>query len=220
MFRVVVLISGGGSNFLKIVSYFRTHELPVACVGLISNRPESKGLKIAKEFQIPPFVLDHTTFVSRTTFEQALAHVIDSLSPDLIVLAGFMRVLSKEFTELYLGKMINIHPSLLPKFKGLHTHRRALAAKEVEHGASVHFVSPELDGGPLIAQAKLQVDPKWNAEVLGDQVLRVEHLLYPLVIRAFSEHRISWNNGCPTFDGKPLSFPIQLEELLNEYYTD
>ncbi len=220
MFRVVVLISGGGSNFLKIASYIGTHELPITCVGLISNRPEAKGIKIAEEFQVPSFVLDHTTFVSRTTFEQALAQVIDSLYPDLIVLAGFMRVLSKEFTELYLGKIINIHPSLLPKFKGLHTHRRALENKEREHGVSIHFVTPELDGGPLIAQSKLQIDPKWNAEVLGDQVLRVEHLLYPLVIRAFSEHRISWNNGCPTFDGKLLSSPIQLEELLNEYYID
>lgn len=180
---VVILISGRGSNMISIVNAINSGTLPVSVAAVISNRPDAAGLEFARQNNIHTTVIDHTTFASREQFDRALATEIDTFSPSLVILAGFMRILTTEFVEHFAGKLINIHPSLLPKFKGLHTHQRAIDAGEKEHGASVHFVTPELDAGPVVLQARVPVFGDDTAKKLAARVLEQEHTLYPEAIK-------------------------------------
>ncbi|MDS4031706.1 MAG: phosphoribosylglycinamide formyltransferase [Candidatus Contendobacter sp.] len=208
--RLVVLISGRGSNLQAILDQAASGELPVEVAAVISNRPGVAGLERAWQAGVPALELDHKNFPDRPTFEAALIELIDRHHPDLVALAGFMRLLTAGFTEHYQGRLLNIHPSLLPKFRGLHTHERALAAGETEHGASIHFVTAELDGGPLIVQARVPVLPGDDPDTLAARVLEQEHRLYPLAIRWFAEGRLRLREERVWFDGKPLVEPLRM----------
>jgi phosphoribosylglycinamide formyltransferase-1 len=180
--NIVILISGRGSNMMSIVDAVNDGNLDVNIAAIISNRPDAAGLKFAEQQDIHNSVIDHTLYNSREQFDQQLAKEVDQYSPDLVVLAGFMRILTAEFVEHFAGRLINIHPSLLPKFKGLNTHQRAIDAGEKEHGASVHVVTPELDDGPVILQARVPVLQDDDAATLAKRVLEQEHKLYPSAI--------------------------------------
>ncbi|MBE0440198.1 MAG: phosphoribosylglycinamide formyltransferase [Gammaproteobacteria bacterium] len=181
--NIVILISGRGSNMISIVEAIKDGSLPVTISAVISNRPDAAGLIYAQNAGINTAVIDHTQFESRELFDQAMANEIDTHAPDLVILAGFMRILTTAFVEHFAGKLVNIHPSLLPKFKGLHTHQRAIDAGEKEHGASVHIVTPELDDGPVVLQARVPVLENDTADSLAARVLEQEHTLYPAAIR-------------------------------------
>ncbi|MEC9313477.1 MAG: phosphoribosylglycinamide formyltransferase [Pseudomonadota bacterium] len=181
--RLVILISGRGSNMRSIVEAANQGQLDVDIAAVISNRPDAAGLEYAQQAGIDAQVIDHKLYDSRESFDAAMAEVIDSYQPDFVILAGFMRILTADFVEHFAGRLINIHPSLLPKFKGLHTHQRAIEAGETEHGASVHFVTAELDDGPVILQAKVPVLADDDADTLAARVLEQEHLLYPAAIQ-------------------------------------
>ena len=209
--RLVVLISGSGTNLQAILNACQTGWLHAQVVAVISNKPGASGLQRATGAGIPQQVIDHTKFADRTTFEQVLAQRISTYAPDLILLAGFMRVLTPIFVTQYTGRLLNIHPSLLPAFPGLHTHQRALDADVTQHGASVHFVTPVLDGGPVIAQTVVPVLPTDNANRLAERVLAAEHQLYPTVVQWFAEGRLSLNaHQQPVLDGKVLHTPMCL----------
>lgn len=211
--RLVVLISGRGSNLQVILDQAVSGELPVEVAAVVSNRPSVHGLERARQAGVPALELDHKNFADRPEFEAALIETIDRRQPDLVVLAGFMRVLTAGFTEHYRGRLLNIHPSLLPKFRGLHTHERAIAAGETEHGASIHFVTAELDGGPVIVQARVPVLPGDDSDALAARVLEQEHRLYPLAIRWFAEQRLRLEGEQVWFDGQPLVEPLRLEQF-------
>ena len=191
MKSLVVLISGRGSNLLAIANA----SLPARICAVISNRPEAAGLALAAQQGIPTAIVDHREFASRPDFDGALAAAIDRHAPDLVVLAGFMRVLGDAFVRRYSNRMLNIHPSLLPSFPGLHTHRRALEAGVKIHGCTVHFVTPTLDHGPIVAQAAVPVRPDDDEDALAARVLEQEHLIYPRAIRWFVEERLVIENG-------------------------
>lgn len=190
MHSIVTLISGRGSNFEALVKTAQKENWPVRFCGVIANRPDAKGLDFARSEGIPALALDHKTYPDRAAFDQALMQEIDLLKPDLVVLAGFMRILTPEFIRHFAGKLINIHPSLLPNFPGLHTHERALAAGVATHGASVHFVSEGVDEGPIICQATVPVLRGDSAEQLAARVLQMEHLIYPRAVKWFIEGRL------------------------------
>mgnify|MGYP001626172017 FL=1 len=180
--RLIVLISGRGSNLQAIQAACVTGQIPAQIAGVISNRPEAAGLAIARRAGLPTQVVDHRSFASREDFEAALDEAIATWPSDWIVLAGFMRAFTPGFVDRHRGRLVNIHPSLLPAFTGLHTHSRALRAGVCWHGATVHFVTAELDGGPIIAQAAVPVDPEDDEARLADKVLAAEHRLYPLAL--------------------------------------
>ena len=207
--RVVVLISGGGTNLQALLDLADTADAPIRVCGVISNRPGVRGLQRAEQHGVATRVLDHAKFDDRATFDAALAELIDTIEPDLVVLAGFMRILTAGFVEHFAGRMVNIHPSLLPSFQGLHTHRRALEAGVREHGASVHFVTAELDGGPVIAQAHVPVLDGDDEDTLAARVLIREHSLLPQVVCWFAENRLQLRDDKVWFDGKPLDGPIR-----------
>jgi phosphoribosylglycinamide formyltransferase-1 len=179
---IVILISGRGSNMKSIVEAVKSGSLDVTVAAVISNRPDAAGLLYAQQQNIPTAAIDHTQFESRQSFDHAMAKKIDQYSPKLVVLAGFMRILTTEFVEHFAGKLINIHPALLPKFKGLNTHQRAIDAGEKEHGASVHIVTAELDDGPVVLQARVAVLEGDTEQTLAARVLEQEHTLYPKAI--------------------------------------
>ena len=181
--RLVILISGRGSNMRSIIEAAQQGELNVDIAAVISNRPGAAGLDVARQAGIKTAVIDHKAYDSRESFDQAMIETIDQYQPNFVILAGFMRILTAGFVQHYANRLINIHPSLLPKFKGLHTHQRAIEAGEKEHGASVHFVTAELDDGPVILQARVPVLPGDDADTLAARVLEQEHLLYPAAIR-------------------------------------
>jgi len=187
--KLVILISGRGSNMVSILDAIMANRLNADIVAVISNRPDAAGLSAAAAQGIVTDVVDHTEFDSRDTFDRALANTIDRFKPDLVILAGFMRILTPDFVAHFNGKLINIHPSLLPKFKGLNTHQRALEAKEAEHGATVHFVTAELDDGPIVLQARVPVLADDDATTLAKRVLAQEHQLYPNAIKKIIEDR-------------------------------
>ena len=207
-FPIVVLISGNGSNLQAIIDAVDRGELPVEIRGVISSRPEAFGLERARRAGIPAEAIDHTHYSSRDSFDAALQAAIDSHHPALVVLAGFMRILPPAFVKHYHGRMLNIHPSLLPEFRGLDTHRRALAAGVTEHGVSIHFVTDELDGGPVVLQKKLAIQPDDDAARLAARVQAEEHRLYSRVIRWFAEGRLRLHGRQVEFDGKPLTAPL------------
>ncbi|OZG72488.1 phosphoribosylglycinamide formyltransferase [Hahella sp. CCB-MM4] len=203
--RIVVLISGNGSNLQALIDAQARGILPGTIVSVISNRPDVFGLERATKASIPAITLDHKEFDSRETFDQALQARIDEHQPDLVVLAGFMRILTPEFVRHYHGRMLNIHPSLLPKYQGLHTHRRALEAGDQKHGVTVHFVTEELDGGPNILQAEVPILPGDTPEVLAARVQLQEHLIYPEAVRWFCEGRLVMENNAALLDNNVLA---------------
>jgi phosphoribosylglycinamide formyltransferase-1 len=200
--RGVVLISGSGSNLQSIIDNADNIDLTISCV--ISNKADAYGLERAKQAGIPQHIIEHTEFASREEFDQALSETIDQYSPNIVILAGFMRILTSEFTQKYCGKMLNIHPSLLPKFQGLNTHQRVIEAGESEHGVSIHFVTEELDGGPVIAQSNIPVLEDEDVNSLAARVLVEEHKLYPKVIHWFTQGRLKLDNGNAILDGEIL----------------
>ena len=180
--RIVILVSGNGSNAQAIIDACAKKAINGSVVKLISNVQSANALEIAAQSNIPSTCLDHKTFQDRDSFDISLAQEIDAAQPDIIVLAGFMRILSDAFVAKYLGILLNIHPSLLPKYTGLGTHQRAIDNEDSEHGTSVHFVTPELDGGPVILQAKVPVFEDDTVDDLASRVLIQEHKIYPLVV--------------------------------------
>jgi phosphoribosylglycinamide formyltransferase-1 len=214
---VVVLISGSGSNLQALIAAARQGSLPIEIRAVISNEPDAFGLERARRAGIEARLLSHRDFPSREAYDLALADLIDVYRPGLVVLAGFMRILTPAFVGRFHGRMFNIHPSLLPKFRGLHTHQRALDANEQEHGASVHFVTEELDGGPLVLQARVPVEAGDDADVLAARVLRQEHRIYPQAVRWFAQGRLRLGpDGKPRLDGQVLDQPLNLDQLTPE----
>lgn len=199
-----MLISGRGSNLEAIIEANRRGDLPIEICAVISNRPEAAGLAIARGYGVQTDVVDHRQFPQRSDFDRALQERIERYRPDLVVLAGFMRVLGAELIDRYAGRLINIHPSLLPAFPGLRTHERALAEGAQQHGATVHFVTRDVDSGPIIVQAAVPVLPGDTAEALAARVLTEEHRIYPLAIRWFAEGRLTTNEGKVLVDGQPV----------------
>ncbi len=211
--RIVVLISGGGTNLQALIDAAARGDIPGHIVGVISNRPDAGGLARAARAGIPTAVVDHAAYPDRARFDAALAERIDAWRPDLVCLAGFMRILTPEFVQHYAGRMLNIHPSRLPRFRGLDTHARALAAGETEHGASIHFVTAELDGGPVVLQSRVAVGAHHDPASLAADVLRTEHVIYPLAVRWFCQGRLRLAGEQVLFDGRPLTAPLQLDRL-------
>ncbi len=205
---IVVLISGRGSNLLAIMDAVEAGELPVRIEAVISNVADAPGLKSARRAGIPTRVLAHAGFDSREAYDAALMAVIDEYHPGLVVLAGFMRILTSALVAHYAGRLINIHPSLLPAFRGLNTHARALAQGVREHGASVHFVTEELDAGAVILQARVAVRADDDARRLAARVLEQEHRIYPEVIRWFAAGRLRLAGDTVYLDGKALQQPV------------
>ncbi|MCP3868463.1 MAG: phosphoribosylglycinamide formyltransferase [Gammaproteobacteria bacterium] len=207
---LVVLISGGGSNLQAIIDE-AAEDLPVDIRAVISNQPGAFGLERARKAGIETRVLNHKDFPDRTSYDRALGDLVASWDPGLVVLAGFMRILTPDFIQRFPYRMVNIHPSLLPKYRGLHTHQRALDAGDSRHGASVHFVTEELDGGPVILQAMVPVIPGDDADTLAARVLKQEHVIYPRVIRWIAEGRTSMGEEQVLMDGRRLDTPIVLD---------
>ncbi|MGO2769759.1 phosphoribosylglycinamide formyltransferase [Pseudomonas taetrolens] len=202
---VVVLLSGTGSNLQALIDSNDVKDSPARIRAVISNRADAFGLQRAKDAGIDTRVLDHKAFEGREAFDAALIEIIDTFNPQLVVLAGFMRILSADFVRHYQGRLLNIHPSLLPKYKGLHTHQRALEAGDREHGCSVHFVTEELDGGPLVVQAVIPVASDDSANSLAQRVHAQEHRIYPLAVRWFAEDRLSLDEQGALLDGQLLA---------------
>ncbi|CAB1276489.1 phosphoribosylglycinamide formyltransferase [Candidatus Nitrosacidococcus tergens] len=196
---IVVLISGRGSNFFAILEQVQAGKLPVDIRAVISNCSQAQGLHYAQQAGIKTHILDHRKYRQRQIFDRELIKIIDFYTPELVVLAGFMRILTAEFVQYYIGRLMNIHPSLLPEFPGLNTHQRALEAKVCEHGATVHFVTEEVDGGPIILQAKVPIYKHDTPEILADRVLEEEHKIYPQAILAFAKKEI-----CLSKDGQVI----------------
>lgn len=199
---VVVLISGNGSNLQAIMDYADSGNYHVS--GVISNKADAYGLQRAAEANIPTEVLDHRAFESRDLFDAALAEAIDRHHPSLVVLAGFMRILGADFVKRYQGRILNIHPSLLPAYPGTNTHQRVLDAGEKLHGVSVHFVTEELDGGPVIAQESITIEPGDDADSLAERIHQKEHVLYPTVVSWFADGRLRLDGNSAYLDDKLL----------------
>jgi phosphoribosylglycinamide formyltransferase-1 len=208
-YRIVVLLSGSGTTLQSIIDA----KLPANIVAVISNKPNVRGLSRAQEAGIPAHVLDHTTFPSRQDFDLELQTLIDQQRPDLVVLAGFMRILSDDFVHQYYGRLINIHPSLLPKYKGTHTHQRVMDDGDPLHGSSVHFVNTELDSGPILLQARLPVLATDSVESLELRVKVKEHLIYPTAISWLAEGRIELKGNEVYMDGKKMSGPVVMDYM-------
>ena len=202
--NVVVLISGSGSNLQALIDSIANDGNPARIAAVISNRADAYGLERAKQAGIATRVLDHKQFDGREAFDAALIEAIDGFDPHLVVLAGFMRILTGGFVRHYEGRLLNIHPSLLPKYKGLHTHQRALEAGDSEHGCSVHFVTEELDGGPLVVQAVVPVESGDTPDSLAQRVHAQEHRIYPLAMRWFAEGRLQLGKTGAQLDGTDL----------------
>lgn len=202
--RIVVLISGSGSNLQALIDACEQGQIKGEIVAVISNKADAYGLTRAANAGIVQQVLDHKAFASRQAYDDKLSELIETFSPDLVVLAGFMRILSPSLVENFKGKMVNIHPSLLPKYQGLNTHQRAIDANDEVHGVSVHFVTEELDGGPVILQAKVPILSGDTAQSLAKRVHEQEHIIYPLVVQWFSEQRLTMENEYAVFDQQVL----------------
>ena len=202
--RIVVLISGGGTNLQAIIDACTESNYPAEIVGVVSNKADAYGLTRAQNSDITAVTLSHKDFASREDYDQALIKEIDCFDADLIVLAGFMRILTPSFVQHFQGKLLNIHPSLLPKYQGLNTHQRAIDAGDDVHGVSVHFVTEELDGGPVILQAKVPVFEGDTGDDLAARVHEQEHRIYPLVVKWFTEKRLSMQGENAVLDGNIL----------------
>ncbi len=210
-FRIAVLISGSGTNLQAIIDAVAGGDIPARIEQVISNRPGAGGLARAERAGIGTEVLDHRAFAERGHYDAVLAERLEAIRPDLVVLAGFMRILTDDFVTRFMGRLINIHPSLLPAYRGLHTHQRAIDAGESRHGCSVHYVIPELDAGPVIAQAAVPIHAGDTAEALQDRVQAMEHRLYPKVVRWIADGRVALRAGRVWLDGEALTSPPCLE---------
>ena len=204
MKRILVLISGNGSNLQTLLDHCASGKVAGEVVGVISNRADAYGLVRAKEAGVATAILAQQQFASRAEYDVALLALMDDYQPDLVVLAGFMRILSADLVRHFAGRMINIHPSLLPKYQGLHTHQRAIDDGEREHGASVHFVTEELDGGPVILQARVPIFEGDSTDEVAARVQVQEHSIYPLVVQWFCEGRLKMQEGAALLDGAEL----------------
>jgi phosphoribosylglycinamide formyltransferase-1 len=202
--QLAVLISGSGTNLQAIMDAQKAGTLDAEIAVVFSNRANAAGLERAAQAGIPTASLDHRDYPDREQFDQAMIEVLTPYAPDTVVLAGFMRILSAVFVRHYAGQLINIHPSLLPKYRGLNTHARALEAGDSEHGCSIHFVTEELDGGPLIAQAPIAVHANDTVDSLSKRVQQREHLLYPQVLQWRAQDRLELTDNGVVLDGKPL----------------
>ena len=209
--RIVVLISGGGSNFQALIDAEAAGTLEGTIAGVVSNRAGVKGLKRAESAGIPAQVIPHRDHDSRDSFDRTLMAAIDGFSPDLVVLAGFMRILTDAFVQHYQGRLLNIHPSLLPAWPGLHTHRKVLEAGEAEHGATVHFVTEELDGGPPVIRGRVRVRPDDDEDSLAARVGVQERRIYPEAVRWFCQGRLCLTQGRAQLDGAPLDEPVDID---------
>jgi phosphoribosylglycinamide formyltransferase-1 len=210
--RILVLASGSGTNLQALIDASRERGFPGQIIAVGCNRPGAFALERAAQANIDTFTVDHTHYGSREEFDGALMAEIRRHNPDLIVLAGFMRILTTDFVRALRGTMLNVHPSLLPKYTGLKTHKRALDAGETTHGVSIHFVTEDLDGGPVIAQAEVSISPDDTPESLAEKVQEKEHVLYPIVVRWFCEGRIQLGTDYVVFDGQPLNQPLVLPD--------
>lgn len=208
---IAILISGRGSNMVAIAEAVRGGRLPVSISVVVSDQPEAPGLERARELGLAREIVSHRPGQSRDGYDRELAQVLRRHRAQLVVLAGFMRILSPVFVGEYAGRLLNIHPSLLPAFRGLHTHQRVLAEGRPEHGCTVHFVTDELDGGPLILQAKVAVLPGDSLETLSARVQAQEHRIYPMVIEWYAAGRLQWRDNQAWLDGKPLLAPVVLD---------
>ncbi len=207
---IVVLVSGSGSNLQAIIDG-AANGLPVEIRAVISNRADAFGLERAAKAGIETRVLPNGDYPDRDAYDRTLGDLIEEYQPGLVILAGFMRILTASLVERFEGRMLNIHPSLLPKHRGLHTHQKVLDAGEPVHGATVHFVTEELDGGPLIIQARVPVEADDTADTLAARVLTQEHIIYPTAIRWFAEGRLRMENGRVIKDGETLQAPVPME---------
>lgn len=210
--RVVVLASGRGSNLEALLEAQRCGELPIDIVGVFSDKAKARALGLARERGIAAVHLDPRQFADRRSFDAALFARIAELEPELIVLAGFMRIIDPAAIAPWLGRLINIHPSLLPLYPGLHTHRRVLEARDRQHGASVHFVTAEMDGGPVIAQSIIEVLDDDTEESLAERLLVREHQLLRACVGLFADGRIGWSEGVVINHGKPMAAPLRWED--------
>ena len=208
--RVVVLISGRGSNLRALVETARTPGAPFEISGVLSDQPAAAGLQWAAEAGIATRAVIAARGQPRATYDEGLAAAIDAQRPALVVLAGFMRILSASFVERYAGRLLNIHPSLLPKYAGLHTHRRVLEAGDREHGATVHFVTEELDGGPRVLQGRIAVDASDTEETLAARLITMEHRIYSLAVLWFAQGRLVCRGPLAYLDGEALTEPVQV----------
>lgn len=212
--RILVLISGSGTNLQALIDDLRTQPGEAEIVAVISNRPDALGLERARTAGIAALALDNRDFPDRESYDQALIEEIDRFEPDLILLAGFMRILTERFVSRYHGFLLNIHPSLLPKHKGLHTHQRAIDAGDSEHGSTVHFVTQELDGGPLILQARVEVLASDTPASLAARVQQQEYCLYPMVMRWFVQGRLRLIDNRACLDGQAIPLAgLSLEDF-------
>lgn len=202
--RIVILISGTGSNMVAIAEAVKAEQIDAEIVGVITNRPSAAGIEKAQAMGLHTDLIDHTLYADRAEFDHALIRMIEDLKPDLVVLAGFMRILTADFTRYYEGRLLNIHPSLLPKYQGLNTHQRALEAGDDIHGVTVHFVTEELDGGPNAIQAIVPVSSDDDAASLQQKVHQQEHVIYPIAVKWFCEGRLSMKGTEALLDNKPL----------------
>jgi len=206
---VVVLISGRGSNLRSIATEVRAAALPVDIRAVVSDRPDAAGLEWARSIGLHCVVLSPKEFPDRTRYDESLAALVASFEPGLVLLAGFMRILGPAFVDRFADRILNIHPSLLPLYRGLDTHRRALEAGDREHGASVHFVTRELDGGPVVLQARVPIRDGDDEAALAARVLEVEHRIYPQAVGWFATGRLRCLDGAACLDGERLDQPIQ-----------
>ncbi|MCO4320057.1 phosphoribosylglycinamide formyltransferase [Aliidiomarina quisquiliarum] len=202
--RIVILVSGSGTNMLNIAEQCAEQRVAGKVVAVIANKADASGIAKAAELGLETAVLAHRNFTSREAYDQALAELVTSYQPDVVVLAGFMRILTAEFVQPFQGRLLNIHPSLLPKYKGLHTHERALANGDTEHGVSVHFVTEELDGGPVILQAKIPIFDGDTIDDLQQRVHEQEYRIYPLVVNWLCNERLRLTAAGAELDGQLL----------------
>jgi phosphoribosylglycinamide formyltransferase-1 len=206
--RLAILISGRGSNMSAVAQACSEGRIGARVTLVAADRADAGGLELARGLGIETAAVPRERFADRATFEQTLDSALTKAGFDVLALAGFMRVLSPEFTTRHAGRILNIHPSLLPKYRGLHTHQRVLEAGDREHGASVHFVTAELDGGPIVLQSRVPVQPGDTEATLSARVLKTEHVIYPKVIGWLAEGRLQWRDNRPWLDGQPLERPI------------
>jgi phosphoribosylglycinamide formyltransferase 1 len=210
---IAILISGRGSNMRALIEHSQESGSAYRVAAVFSDRADAPGLRAASELSIPAHAVTAEKDVPRAEYDRALSAAIEKYSPALVVLAGFMRILSGPFVEKYAGRMLNIHPSLLPKYAGLHTHRRAIEAHEAKHGATVHFVTEQLDGGPRVIQARVAVEQEDTEAALAARVQAQEHQIYPLAVQWFCEGRLRCEAGHAWLDGRRLNQPVQWAEI-------
>jgi phosphoribosylglycinamide formyltransferase-1 len=209
--RIVILISGRGSNMLAIARAALCGRLSATVAAVISDRADAPGLASARELGLECQLVSVQPGEARDDYDRRLAAAVRAFAPDVVVLAGFMRILGAAFVHEYAGRLLNIHPSLLPKYRGLHTHQRVLDARENEHGCSVHFVTEELDGGPVVIQARVAVEPGDTVQSLSARVQREEHRIYPMTLDWLATGRLQWRVGTPWLDDRRLATPVVLE---------